>query len=61
MDRLHVRKLEHDDWPLVMFAFQHFDFCASGNKLSAEAADERHDGLHVSLVLRFVFDCALDN
>jgi hypothetical protein len=44
-----------------MFAFQHFHFLASGNKLSAEAGDERHDGLHVFLILRFVFDRALDN
>jgi hypothetical protein len=30
VDSLHVRKLEHHDRALVMFAFQHFHFCASG-------------------------------
>ena len=44
-----------------MFAFQHVYFCAYGNTPSAEAGDERHDGLHVFLILRFVFDPALDN
>jgi len=56
VDTLHVRKLEHHERTLVMFAFQHFHFCASGDKLSAKAGDERYDGLHVFLILRFVFD-----
>ena len=61
MDRLDIGKLEHHDWPLIVFAFQHLHLCASGDKLSAEAGDERHDGLRVLLVLRFVFDRVLDN
>src|SRR4029077_18459237 len=61
VDGLHVRKLEHHDRTLVMFSFQHFHLCASGDKLSAKAGDERYDGLHVLLILLFVFYSVLDN
>jgi hypothetical protein len=44
-----------------MFAFEYFHFCASGDQLSAEAGYERYDGLHIFLILRFVFDRVLDN
>ena len=54
MDRLDIGKLEHHDWPLIVFAFQHLHLCASGDKLSAEAGDERHDGLRVLLVLLII-------
>jgi hypothetical protein len=61
MNRIHVRKLEHHNWPLVMFTFQHLHLCASGDKLSAKATVETYDGFHICLILRFILDRVLND
>src|SRR5262245_32451390 len=44
---IHVGKLDHKHRPLVAFALEHFDRCASGDDLAATLRDKWNDHLTI--------------